>query len=166
LHEIALAEPLTRRHFAIGNDKRMPVFASSLAPRSFSTTSLEIMSMNEPWPQIVDRFEQCGGNSACTQAMRALSKRIANSTLACGLFAWTSMFDLCIAQTAVTYPYDGPYLRVSPLPTGQIEFRYLDTHELANQWHRTVEPEEAVSRLLKFLDQLRWFPPEALRDDL
>ena len=43
MHEIGLSEPLTRRHFAIGNDKRMPVFASSLAPRGFSTSSLAVM---------------------------------------------------------------------------------------------------------------------------
>src|SRR5262249_40865372 len=27
----------------------------------------------------------------------------------------------------VTYPYDGPYLGISPLSDGELEFRYLDT---------------------------------------
>lgn len=51
------------------------------------------------------------------------------------------MFDLCIVQTEVSYPDDGPCpsLRVSPISEHQIEFRYIDTHDKAKQWHRTVE---------------------------
>ena len=45
-----------------------------------------------------------------------------------GLFGWTSMTDLCIAQTSVTYPHIEPYLRISTLSDGQLEFRYVDTH--------------------------------------
>ncbi len=72
------------------------------------------------------------------------------------------MYDLCITQTVVTYPYSGPYLRVSPKQDGHIEFRYIDTMQTENQWHRSVAPEEAIPRLLKFLDQLRWFSSVAL----
>ena len=39
------------------------------------------------------------------------------------------MFDLCITQTEVWRPYDGPYLRVKPLFNGQIEFRYKPVSE-------------------------------------
>lgn len=83
--------------------------------------------------------------------------------LATGLHAWTSIFDLCIAQSEVAYPYNGPYLKVSPLPDGRVEFRYLDTQEKDKQWHRTVEANDTVPRLLKFFAQLRWFPSELLR---
>jgi hypothetical protein len=76
------------------------------------------------------------------------------------------MFDLCITQTEVTYPYDGPLLRVSPLPDGQIEFRYEDTHDKQKQWHRIVDPTKAMPQFIKFLDQLHWFPREVLRIDL
>lgn len=40
---------------------------------------------------------------------------------------------------------------------------YIDTYDKAQQWHRTVEAEEALPRLFKFLDQLRWFPAEVLK---
>jgi hypothetical protein len=82
--------------------------------------------------------------------------------LAGGLFAWTSMHDLCIVQRPERYPYDGPVLRVSPVSEGQLEFRYEDTRQRGKQWHRTVDAAEAMPRLLKFLDQLRWFPAETL----
>jgi hypothetical protein len=119
--------------------------------------------MNKPWPEIVLRYEQYSGDDAAIKAMLVLCQHVANCGLAKGLFAWTSMFDLCITQTEVTYPYDGPYLRVSPLPDGQIEFRYFDTRETINQWHRTVAALDAVPRLHKFLEQLHWFPTQSLQ---
>ena len=67
------------------------------------------------------------------------------------------MFDLCITQTAVSYPYDGPYLRVKPLLNGMVEFRYLDTLVQDQQWQRTVAASETVARLRGFLAQLHWF---------
>lgn len=60
--------------------------------------------------------------------MLALIDYISSSGLSAGLYAWTSMFDLCITQVPATYPYDGPFLKVSPLPdTNKVEFRYIDT---------------------------------------
>ena len=72
------------------------------------------------------------------------------------------MHDLCVAQAPVTYPYDGPYLRLSPLSDDRIELRYVDTAYTAKQWRRTAEAEDVRQRLLKFLDELRWFAPEML----
>lgn len=97
------------------------------------------------------------------RAMHALAERIASGPLATGLYAWTSMFDLCIAQTEIEYPYNGPYLRLTVLADGRIEFRYVDTTDESMQWHRSVEPEAAISRLLAFLRQLHWFPEELLQ---
>lgn len=119
--------------------------------------------MDKPWTNIVAQYAEYAERGPAMLAMLALTQRIANSPLAQGLHAWTSMFDLCITQTEVTYPYNGPYLKVSPLPDGRVEFRYLDTQEKDKQWHRTVEATETVPRLLKFLAQLRWFPSELLR---
>ncbi len=119
--------------------------------------------MNQPWPKIVVRYEQYTGNDSAIQAMLVLAKRIANGPLSKGLYAWTSMFDLCVTQTEVTYPYDGPYLRVSPLRDGRVEFRYFDTWEKEKQWHRTVESSDVVPCLLSFLGQLHWFPAESLQ---
>ena len=72
------------------------------------------------------------------------------------LSAWTSMHDLCISQTPVTYPDTGPYLRVSPLANDQLEFRYVDTPEKHKQWCRIVSFEDAVPRLDGFVRQLHW----------
>jgi hypothetical protein len=76
------------------------------------------------------------------------------------------MHDLCVVQQEVSYPYHGPYLRISPLPEGhalpdgQLEFRYIDTHISDRQWSRIVPSSAAFARLEKFLDQLHWFAKE------
>ncbi len=116
--------------------------------------------MNQPWSKIVARYEEYNGDDPAIRAVLVLSKYIAGGPLATGLYAWTSMFDLCITQTPVEYPYDGPYLKVSPLRGGRVEFRYLDTQVEEQQWHCAVEVIDTVPRLLNFLDQLHWFPSE------
>ncbi|MCV2366475.1 hypothetical protein LNV23_23880, partial [Paucibacter sp. DJ1R-11] len=134
---------------------RRPAVAGRLAQ------TLKITAVNKPWSAIVAHYAEYDGPSM--QAMHALAERIASGPLATGLYAWTSMFDLCITQTEAVYPYTGPYLKVSPLADGQIEFRYLDTMEQGKQWHRVVEPEAAIARLLEFLKNLHWFPGELLQ---
>jgi hypothetical protein len=89
--------------------------------------------------------------------MLALVQAIEASRYASGLYAWQSMHDLCIVQTPVNYPYDGPYLRISPLVGGKLEFRYFDTFKKDHQWHRTVEGSEGFDRLERFIDQIHWF---------
>ena len=121
------------------------------------------MPMTRPWREIVAGYATYPGAWRSIHALETLTRQISESPLSTGLFAWTSMFDLCIAQNEVSYPYDGPRLRISPLSPDQLEFRYEDTLDKAKQWHRTVDSEEAAARLLKFLDQLRWLPPESLK---
>ena len=112
--------------------------------------------MNQPWPKIVARYTEYKGNSESVLALRELTRKIERCHLAQSLFGWTSMFDLCITQTAVVYPYDGPYLKISPLEGGQVEFRYLDTGDMRKQWSRTEVSERVEQRFLKFLEQLHW----------
>ena len=119
--------------------------------------------MTRPWNEIVASYARYQGQSPSIRALEKLARQISESPLEKGLFAWLSMFDLCIVQTEVSYPYDGPFLRLSPVSEHQIEFRYIDTHDKAQQWHRTVEAEQALPSLIKFLDQLRWFPEDVLR---
>ena len=90
-------------------------------------------------------------------AMKTLVKQIRGSRYENGIFAWTSMYDLCIVQTEVEYPYDGPYLRVSPQQNGKVEFRYVDTLKKKNQWVRLVSAGDAFDRLRRFFDDLHWF---------
>jgi predicted protein tyrosine phosphatase len=121
-----------------------------------------IAMMTLPWPQIVARYDEYTGEAQSIRASARLARLISGSQLAKGLFAWTSMFDLCIVQTPVSYLYDGPLLRISPTEEDRLEFRYLDTPEKAKQWHRTVEADQAITRLIRFLDQLNGFRPMCL----
>ena len=118
--------------------------------------------MTKSWPEIIERYRKYAGDWRSIHALQSLARRINETPLAGGLFAWTSMFDLCIVQTAVSYPYEGPFLRLSPASRDQVQFRYEDTHVDARQWHRTVDADDVMPRLLEFLDQLRWFPAAAL----
>ena len=114
--------------------------------------------MTKPWPEILAHYVGYKGDWQSIRALATLAQRISEGPLSAGLFAWTSMFDLCIVQTEATYPYNGPLLRVSPVSEYQLEFRYEDTWNKAKQWHRTIDAADPMPQLLKFLDQLRWFP--------
>jgi hypothetical protein len=112
--------------------------------------------MTRPWSEVRQHYADA---PAFVQAdgMLALIDYISSSGLSAGLYAWTSMFDLCITQAPVTYPYDGPFLKVSPLPdTSKVEFRYIDTRVTQQQWHRVVEAKDVVSRFEQFIQQLCW----------
>jgi len=120
--------------------------------------------MTQPWNVIIERYDRYGAEPKhrAILALRNLAQRISESPLAQGLFPSPHMFDLDILQREVEYPYDGPLLRLSAISDDQIEFRYVDTYEKQRQWHRTVAADQAWSRLIKFLDQLRWFPADLL----
>ena len=118
--------------------------------------------MTKPWPEIHAHYVGHERDWRSIRALATLAQRISEGPLSGGLFAWTSMFDLCIVQTEVTYPYNGPLLRLSPVSEDQLEFRYEDTWDKAKQWHRTIDAEDAMPQLLRFLDQLRWFPRDVL----
>jgi len=113
--------------------------------------------MTEDWTSIVARYAEAPTSDASINGVAALARHIRETSLSSGLFGWTSMFDLCITQTEALNPHDGPYLRISPLPDGMVEFRYLDTRIAEQQWQRTVPAAECVARLRGFLAQLHWF---------
>jgi hypothetical protein len=114
-----------------------------------------------PWPTIVERYQFRRGDrlaglfGEALQAIETLADGIARGPMASVLFGWTSMFDLCIQQTDA-FPGSGPYLKISPLSSGLVEFRYFDTAIKDRQWHREVPPEAVVPRFGAFLDQLHW----------
>lgn len=119
--------------------------------------------MTKSWQNIIAHYEAFKTPRRSIRAMEVLVRLISESPLAAGLFAWTSHYDLCIVQQEVTYPYNGPFLRISLLSDGdRVEFRYFDTFIAAEQWHRTVNTSEVTSRLLTFLEQLHWFPASVL----
>lgn len=125
-------------------------------------TSLLLRSMT--WPHIVERYRLRKGDrsaemfSSALDGIEKLAVTITNGPLSSKLFGWVSMFELCIQQTDAV-PYSGPYLRVSPLPSGAVEFRYFDTEIRTRQWHREVPPEATVPRFETFIGQLHWVAP-------
>jgi len=120
--------------------------------------------MTRSWPQIEGYYRELADTDARLGGMLRLVEAIRASAYARALHAWTSMCDLCIVQVPCTYPCDGPYLHISPGSDGTIEFRYIDTHIAARQWHRTVKAEDAFRRLERFIDQLHWVGRERRSD--
>jgi hypothetical protein len=112
-------------------------------------------TMTRPWSEIRRHYAEAP-TFVWTEGMLALIDHISSSYLATGLFAWTSHFDLCIAQAPVTYPYNGPLLSVSPTRDGRLEFRYIDTGVREKQWCRVVDPVSAVQRFDQTIRQLGW----------
>lgn len=117
--------------------------------------------MGREWSEIADLLRTAPNSlsdplwSSALTAVADLADHLAQGPLAQALFGWTSMHDLCIQQTDAT-PYSGPYLRVSPLATGMVEFCYEDSHIPARRWTREVPPRGVIGRFDSFLDQLRW----------
>ena len=87
--------------------------------------------------------------------IEALVHHIAASPLSGALFGFSSMHDLCIQQSDA-HPQTAPYLRISPLRSGLVDFRYIDTPIAERQWQRLVAPGAACERLTAFLARLRW----------
>ena len=119
--------------------------------------------MIRPWREIADFYDRYGDERPSMRALGVLARQINNGVLASGLFAWTSMNDLCVVQTKATYPYYGPVLRLSPVGVDEVELRYEDSDDRTKQWHRIVAADQAFTRLVKFLDELRWFPSAVLK---
>ena len=119
--------------------------------------------MIKPWEEIYRFYvtlEQIYATLEQTEGSRAMAQLVREIELSRykeGLRAWTSAFDLCIVQMPVTYPYDGPYLKISPVKDGQLEFRYIDTPLEAKQWRRVVAGADGFARLERFLEHLHWF---------
>ncbi len=112
--------------------------------------------MTRAWPDIQRTYEEFVGYGLGLQAMVRLTEQIQQSHLK-SLFGWTSMHDLCIVQKEAEYPYDGPFLRISPRFDGNLDFRYCDTPRRELQWHRVVPEANAFDRLVRFADELHWF---------
>jgi len=120
--------------------------------------------MTRPWEEIRRHYQELVDEGMELHAMLELVKKILSSSYVKGLFAWTSMHDLCIVQQEATYPYEGPYLRISPLFNGKIEFRYIDTAVKDKQWKKIVNENDAFSQLESFIEQLHWFVKENKND--
>jgi hypothetical protein len=112
--------------------------------------------MAENWKQIHAFYSTLADTDARFAPMARLAAQIHASPYA-QLFPWTSMHDLCLAQAPHDWMDRGPFLRISPLFDGRIEFRYFDTHVKSRQWFRIIDEDAAFERLERFLQQLKWF---------
>ena len=112
----------------------------------------------KPWDAIQGHYASVALRVPSARHMEQLVVAIRGSRYVEGLFAWTSMFDLCIVQTPATYPYQGPLLRVSPNEDGELLFRYEDTPDKSKQWQRSVPGDAGFAMLEHFFTQLGWFP--------
>jgi hypothetical protein len=116
--------------------------------------------ITRPWASIARHYLNSGATNLSILALGEIASRLGNSRYGEALFGWTSMWDLCITQIPVKYPYNGPYLRIAPIAADRLEFRYVDTHIGDRQWHREVPADEAFARLETFLMRdLKWFAP-------
>lgn len=117
--------------------------------------------MSADWPTVLEHYRQFGRQTPdrsilpAVQGLENLVAHIMDKRADQGLTGWTSVLDLCIQQ-GDQRPYAGPYLRISLMPSGQLEFRYLDTGIEVRQWHRLEAPERAIDRFEGFLSQLGW----------
>jgi hypothetical protein len=116
--------------------------------------------MLRPWKDIAAFYRDLASGGMQIHGMLHLAEQIEASRYATGIYGETSMHDLCIMQTAGAFP-GGPYLRISPRFDGTVEFRYVDTHVSARQWHRVVKEDDAFGRLVGFFSQLHWFAKSA-----
>ncbi len=117
--------------------------------------------MIRKWSEIRDRYAEWVDHGLPLGPMLQLVAQIDSSAYANGVYGFTSMFDLGITQSPSAA--DPPYLRISPMFNGQIEFRYFDTFVGQRQWFRVVKDDEAFARLEKFFEQLHWFSHRSLR---
>jgi hypothetical protein len=123
--------------------------------------------MSQAWSEIIAHYQDepavdPGGEGfkLALASIGALAARIDATGLGHRLFGWTSMHDLCIQQLDRP-PYTCVYLRIAPLRSGQVDFRYVDTPTEALQWRRTVPAEDTTERFIGFLNQLKWVDRES-----
>jgi len=128
-----------------------------------SEKASEMIVKTESWQRIAEFYRSLSAEHPVFQPMTQLAERIEASPYAKGLYAWTSMHTLCIAQTAEP-DSDKEVLRIS-LDTREGAL-ILDFQETASQlpkyqhWTRRCPPEEGFSRLERFLRLKNWFVEE------
>ena len=120
---------------------------------SFGITPL--LSGQRRWKDVVDYYHGFPESFRSASEMRVLAEHICRSPMCEHLSVWTSMMDLCVAQGACK-PYEGVYLRISPLGDGHVQFRYIDTYIKKRQWVRRASPGEACLLFEKMVKQLNW----------
>ena len=110
--------------------------------------------MIKPWNKLSNHY--LDSNKKSFLALADLCQKIFNNEFPVVVYGWNSMWDLCISQNEVTYPYDGPYLNISPISANELEFRYVDTQVKTKQRVRVYSAEEYENAFRKFIEELHW----------
>lgn len=118
--------------------------------------------MNRSWNELArfyrDAFERVQPGDTRLEALAELCRTVAESHLAESLFGHTSMYTLCISQTATSYPphHTIHWLKIQPIADDELEFEYDDTPIEGKRWRRRAKPSELLDRLNRFLRQVGW----------
>lgn len=115
------------------------------------------MTESEALQGVAEFFQRLALDDARFVPLRDLVGEIMDVKELKSLHPWTAMHDLCISQVAFADPHGSPYLRIRLVSERELEFRYVDTAIDARQWCRVESPENALRRLLSFVEQLNWF---------
>lgn len=116
----------------------------------------------QPWPKILEWYAYLASNQQLSQSgssrihMYHLVQEIMDRGYADHFYAWTSMDELKIVQLPVLYPFDGPYLKISPQQPDILEFCYIDSVFRKPDWRRRVAGSDGLRRFENFLIQLHW----------
>ena len=87
----------------------------NILSRSSIYRCLLVNRKHQSWGEIKDLYLGVKASTPWANDMIALVDHIASSQVAIGLFPWTSMFDLCIAQSFSSYSDSVPFLQISPV---------------------------------------------------
>ncbi len=110
--------------------------------------------MTRSWNKLSEHYR--GRNEESLVALGDLCQKIDDGYFSAVVYGWSSMWDLCIVQNKVAYPYDGPYLKISPTSENELEFRYVDTNMEAKQWFRVYAAAEYEEAFNSFIEKLHW----------
>lgn len=111
---------------------------------------------HKTWADIKARFEMLPNDSAIRDSGLAFVSFIEKTGWTGVFHPWLSMFDVYITQTSVHPFQDVPRLKISPLPDGGAEFRYIDTYQTSKQWVRLAERNAWHEVFNKLVTQLNW----------
>jgi predicted esterase YcpF (UPF0227 family) len=118
----------------------------------------------QPWEKIVEFYRSRATANPFFEPMMILAQQIAASKYASGLYPWTSMQTLCISQTSEA-DSNKEVLRIWIDPQdGAVVFDFQETASQLpkyQHWIRRCPPQEAFSRLERFLQLKKWFVEQA-----
>jgi hypothetical protein len=119
---------------------------------------------SRPWSEVVRFYREIADNGSQNEPMFRFVEQIAASGYAVGLFAYTSMFTLCMAHTH-TIRRCQEELRIAFDPIGhEFHFEYW-SHPFVKPgpWRRTCGESEGFATLERILlKRVRWFNKQPL----